>query len=95
VIVWKHVSCPYILKFNGVFYRNEVPVIVSPWVPNGNITEYLETHPDANRFRLVSLNVPLRHLLHNLTPYRFSLCVWRKDSDTFTIAKSHTGISKL
>ena len=31
-IVWKQVSCPYILKFNGVFYYNDVPAIVTPWM---------------------------------------------------------------
>ena len=59
-IVWKYVSCRYILKFDGVFYCNDVPAIVTPWMPHGNITEYLEKHPDVNRLRLVGLNIP-RH----------------------------------
>ena len=45
--------CPYILKFNGAFYHNGVPAIVTPWVPHGNITNYLEKHSDADRLRLV------------------------------------------
>ena len=53
----KHVSCPYILKFDGVFYHNDVPAIVTPWIPNGNITEYLTGHPHADRLRLVNLNI--------------------------------------
>jgi len=53
--MWKHVSCPYVLKFDGVFYHNGLPAIVTPWMPHGNITEYLESHPDADRLRLVSL----------------------------------------
>jgi len=54
VIVWKHVSCPYVLKFNGAFYHGDLPAIVTPWVAHGNIMEYLEKRPDADRLRLVS-----------------------------------------
>ena len=42
------------LKLNGVFYYNGVPAIVTPWMPAGNITEYLEKHADVDRFRLAS-----------------------------------------
>ena len=56
--MWKQVSCPYILKFNGIFYRNGVPVILTPWMSHGNITEYLENHPEVDRLRLVSSNAP-------------------------------------
>ena len=55
--MWKQMACPHILKFNGLFYRNEVPAIVTPWMPHGNITEYLKSH-DADRLRLVSFDVP-------------------------------------
>ena len=55
--MWKYVSCPYLLKFTGVFYHNDMPAIVTPWMSHGNITEYLGKHPDANRLRLVSLNL--------------------------------------
>ncbi|KAF9647776.1 kinase-like protein [Thelephora ganbajun] len=52
-IVWKHLSCPYILKLNGVFYHNGVPAIVTPWMSHGNVTEYLKNNPEANRLRLL------------------------------------------
>jgi hypothetical protein len=55
--MWKHMVCPYILKFNGLFYRNGVPAIVTPWMPHGNITEYLANHPNVDRLRLVSLDL--------------------------------------
>lgn len=51
-------ACPYVLKFNGIFYRNGVPAIVTPWTPHGSITEYLEKHPDVDRLQLVSLSIP-------------------------------------
>jgi len=58
VVRWKQLSCPYIAKFNGAFYHNGVPAIVAPWMLHRTITKYLEDRPDANRLRLVSLNVP-------------------------------------
>ena len=67
--MWKHMSSPYILKFNGLFYRNEVPAIVTPWMPHGNITEYLKSH-DVDRLRLVSLNDPPGPALVPLTSHR-------------------------
>ena len=29
--------------------------MVSEWMPNGNISQYVKEHPDENRFELVSL----------------------------------------
>lgn len=52
--MWKHLSCPYVLNFEGVFYHNDIPAIVTPWISHGNIIEYLGDHPGADRFRLVS-----------------------------------------
>jgi len=51
-------ACPYILKFNGIFYHNDVPAIVTPWVPHGSITKYLEKHIGVDRLQLVRLSVP-------------------------------------
>ena len=28
--------------------------ILSEWMPNGNVKEYIKSHPEANRLRLVS-----------------------------------------
>ena len=56
--MWKHVSSPYILKFNGVFYHNDMPAIVTSWMSHGNITEYLEKHLGADRLHLVNSKAP-------------------------------------
>ena len=72
--MWKHVSCPYVLKFNGVFYHNDVPAIVTPWMAHGNITEYLEKHPDANRLCLVSPNVSQRQASTHSAYFRYLAC---------------------
>ena len=58
MVVWKHLSCPYLLKFNGVFYHNGMPAVVTPWMSNGCIIEYLEKHTDANPLRLVGWSIP-------------------------------------
>ena len=58
VIFWRYLSCPYVLKFEGVFYHKDIPAIVTPWMPHGNITEYLVKHPDVDWLRLVSSNTP-------------------------------------
>lgn len=55
--MWKYTSCPHILKLGGAFYHNGVPAIVTPWMPHGNVVDYLEKHPDTDRVRLVSLSV--------------------------------------
>ena len=52
--MWKHMSWSFILDLKGVFYHNDVPAIVSSWMPAGTITEYLEQHADADRLRLAS-----------------------------------------
>ncbi|KAF9789236.1 kinase-like domain-containing protein [Thelephora terrestris] len=53
-LIWKHVSCPYILTFQGVFYHNGLLATVTPWMADGNVTEFLVRCPDANRLRLLS-----------------------------------------
>jgi len=51
-------SCPHILKFNGVLCHKGVPAIVMPWTPYGNVIEYLEKHDGVDRLPLVNFNVP-------------------------------------
>ena len=84
--MWKHISCPHILKFNGAFYHDGVPAIIMPWMPHGNIAEYLEIHTGADRLRLVSLNSPASRCASS---YRASspcsFLVWSKESGTSTI----------
>ena len=70
-IVWKHISCSHILKFYGAFYRDHQPVIVTPWMLHGNITEYLEKHADADRLRLVNSNVRQCQAFVHVVPRRW------------------------
>ena len=91
--MWKHVSCPYVLELEGVFYHNDFPAIVTPWMPNGNITEYLRGRPDADRLHLVSLNIPPAPAVTSY-PVTVSFCAWPKESSISTVATSRTGISE-
>lgn len=43
---------------------NTQPVLVSPYAANGNILQYLQEYPDANRLRLVSLCLPCAADVH-------------------------------
>lgn len=70
--MWKHVSCPHILKFNGVFYYNDAPAIVTPWMPHGNITEYVEKHADADRLDLVSSDFSSTLNISSLPAFRYA-----------------------
>ena len=55
IIGWKHLSHPNILPLLGV----SVPAnarsfhILTEWMPNGNVTQYTKSNPNANRLRLV------------------------------------------
>ena len=75
VIVWRHLPCPYVLRFNGVFYHNGAPAIVTPWMENGNINEYLEKHPEANQFRLVRLAISSSMTAFSFPHCQFPACV--------------------
>ena len=50
----KHLEHDNIIPFYGVSTTVADICLVSPWYENGNILDYLEKKPDANRFGLVS-----------------------------------------
>ena len=56
VLIWKRLSHPNVLPLLGVSV-SENPRhfrIVSEWMANGNVMEYIKSNPEANRLRLVS-----------------------------------------
>ena len=57
VVVWKTLCHPNILPLLGVTTTNNQLVMVSEWMANGNITEYLKTNPNVDRLELVRLFV--------------------------------------
>ena len=55
-LLWGHLSHPNILPFYGIYHLEDTHrriSFVSPWMENGNVTEYLKRHPLANRLLLV------------------------------------------
>ena len=59
---------PNVLSLLGVTMDNQQFVMVSEWMANGNINQFVEAHPDANRFELVGLALIFDNTLHYLSP---------------------------
>ena len=49
---------PNILPFYGVSHRGTHPCLVSPWMENGNIRNFVTKNPHINRFKLVGPPYP-------------------------------------
>ena len=55
-MTWKSLRHPNILPLIGVTMSETKFAMVSDWVVNGNINEFVKAHPDANRFKLVGFS---------------------------------------
>ena len=51
--MWKALRHPNILPLVGVMMSETQFAMVSDWMGNGNINDYVKTHPEANRLKLV------------------------------------------
>ena len=54
-MTWKTLHHPNVLSLLGVTMEERLFAMVSEWMANGNIVEFVEAHRDANRFELVGL----------------------------------------
>ena len=54
VIAWRHLRHPNILPFIGVNLERRRFAMVSEWMDNGNIREFVEKKKGVNRAQLVS-----------------------------------------
>ena len=64
-MAWKKFRHPNILPLIGVTMTEARFEIVSEWMVNGNINDFVKAHPDADRLRLVGcLRKVLPPLLH-------------------------------
>ena len=68
--MWSALRHPNVLPLLGATMTGTQFVMVSEWMVNGNINEFVEAYPDADRFELVGS--PLGPLLP-----RFSLITAR------------------
>jgi len=89
VPVWKRLIHENVLPFRGVDMSAFQLALVYDWGHNGNIMQYLESHPDASRAKLVTvLLCPLRDhpLIIPSSCYRLP-----KDFNIFTLSRLFTG----
>lgn len=52
-VIWRHLRHPNILPLTGVTIGSERCSMVSDWMENGTIKQFIEMNPDANRIELV------------------------------------------
>ena len=57
VLLWKRLSHPNVLSFHGVNMTLFQLALVYDWGENGNIIEYVASHPDASRMALVNITM--------------------------------------
>ena len=53
VVTWNALHHPNVLQLLGVTMADSQFAMVSEWMENGNINEFVKAHRDANRFELV------------------------------------------
>jgi serine/threonine protein kinase len=51
--MWRALHHPNVLPLLGVVVNEARFAMVSEWIANGSIDEFIKAHPDANRFELV------------------------------------------
>ena len=62
--MWRAIHHPNVLPLLGVTTTEDQLVMVSKWMPRGNIVEFTKAYPDVDRLGLVRLHPgPLSHLL--------------------------------
>ncbi|KAJ3563209.1 hypothetical protein NP233_g9086 [Leucocoprinus birnbaumii] len=69
LILWTHLCHRNILPIYGVFLPPDAPqriCIVSPWMENGDLNQYLHTHPDADKTSLILDIIAGLEYLHSL-----------------------------
>ena len=55
-VTWRGLRHPNVLPLLGVIMSGTQFVMVSEWMPNGNINQFVKAHQDKNRFKLVRLS---------------------------------------
>ena len=88
VPIWKRLLHDNVLSFHGVGMSKSRLVLVYDWGHKGNITQYLESSPNASRPELVS--VPLHSVRSTFSNLIFSCCKLLKGFNTFTPLRSST-----
>ncbi|KAG8923689.1 hypothetical protein FRC00_005962, partial [Tulasnella sp. 408] len=61
---WQSLKHPHILSFLGAFTRDGYLYLVSPFIDNGKIIEYINVYPHVNRIRLLCEAADAINYLH-------------------------------
>lgn len=54
MVAWKQLLHPNVIPFLGVSETLFAFSIISPWLPNGNIVDYIQENQATNRLQLVT-----------------------------------------
>lgn len=95
-VVWGQLSHPNLLPFYGIFNLTDTRsriCLVSPWMVNGNVNDFLRRNPDADRQQLVSSLPQLQPHSNSFISLQRSR-MWPTASHTYTERTSFTLISK-
>lgn len=60
IILWRQLCHPNVLPFHGVYYLDDLHTrvcLISPWMKNGNIVQFLKNAPDSDHVLLVNENL--------------------------------------
>jgi len=72
VVTWKSLQHPNILPLIGVTMSKTKFAMVSDWMVNGNINDFVRARPDANRLQLVGFGSKSRCLRFKFIDYRIT-----------------------
>ena len=74
VVTWRTLRHPNVLSLIGVMMNESQFAMISDWMENGNINEFIRANPDADQLGLVSfsLEVSPRPLLMQLPSWKMS-----------------------
>jgi hypothetical protein len=64
-VTWKVLRHPNVLTLIGVTMSETQFAMVSDWMGNGNISEFVKAHPVVNRLELVGFSRPHPDLLQS------------------------------
>ena len=70
VVTWKTLRHPNILPLMGVMMTDTQFGMVSEWMANGNINEFVKAHRNADRFGLVGVFLSSRFFLGSINDDR-------------------------
>ena len=57
--MWRFLEHPNVLPLTGVMVSENLFAMVSDWMANGDINEFIEAHPDVNWLGLVGSSLEI------------------------------------